>query len=71
MAAMWVVSMTTNSNGCHMDFFVQGKVLYNFSLLKVIPQKTKFNIEYIFPLLSALSGVYYPASLNSCQFEGG
>ena len=43
-AAMWVICMTTNSNGCHMDC-LKKEVLYHFSLLKVISQKTKVNIE--------------------------
>ena len=37
--------MATDSDGYHMDIILQ-KVLYHFSLSKVIAQKTKFNIEY-------------------------
>ena len=52
--------MTTDSDSCHVDYlyenrhlwlpcglFFNRKVLYHCSLSKVIPQKTKFNIEYL------------------------
>ena len=38
MAAMWVICRTTNNVGCHVTSLK--KILYNFFLLKVIPQKT-------------------------------
>ena len=44
-AFIWVIFMATDSDGYHMDIILQ-KVLYHFSLSKVIAQKTKFNIEY-------------------------
>ena len=62
-AAMWVICMTTNSNGCHMGF--KKKVLYPFSLLKVIPQKNKFNIEYLL-ILSNLKLSKSPIYTKSC-----
>ena len=55
------ICMKADSVGCHVDylydnqqwrlpcgFFLNRKVLYHFSLSKVIPQKTKFNIEYLY-----------------------
>ena len=54
------IQMTNNSYGCHVGYlydnwqwrlpcglFLNRKILYYFSLSKVIPQKTKFNIEYL------------------------
>ena len=56
-----LICMTTDSDGCHVGYlydnqqwrlqyglFGKRKVQYHFSVLKVIPQKTKFNIEYLF-----------------------
>ena len=39
-------NMTTDSDGYHV-YMKYKKALYHFSLLKVIPQKTNFNIEYL------------------------
>ena len=44
---MWVICMTTDSIGCHVDNFLTEKALYHFSLSKEIPKKTKFNLEYL------------------------
>ena len=44
-AAMQIICMTTDTYGYHMDMKLKRKFLYHFSPLKVIPQKTKFNIE--------------------------
>ena len=46
-AAMWVICMTTIIEGCHMEKFLKEKPQNNFSLSKVIPQKTKFNVQYL------------------------
>ena len=48
-AAMQVICMTTDSDDYHMDMKFKRKFLYHFSPLKVIPQKTKFNIECLDP----------------------
>ena len=40
--------MTTDSDGYHVDMKYKRKALYHFSLLKVIPHTTNFNIEYLF-----------------------
>ena len=39
--------MTTDSDGSHVNNFFYRKVLYHFSLSKVIPKKTKFNTKYL------------------------
>ena len=39
------ICMTTDSDGCHVDLKNQEKPFFHFSLLKVIPQKNKFNVE--------------------------
>ena len=44
-AAMSIICMTTDSDGYHTDMKFKRNVLYHFLCLKVIPQKTKFNIE--------------------------
>ena len=43
--AMGIFCMTTDSDGYHTDMKFERKVLYHFLRLKVIPQKSKFNIE--------------------------
>ena len=52
------ICMKTDSDGSHLGYLWQWqlpcglfkkKIFYHFSLLKVIPQKTKFNIEYLGP----------------------
>ena len=47
-AAIWIICMTTDIDGYHTDMKFKRKVLYHFLYLKVIPQKTKFNIECLF-----------------------
>ena len=42
-AAMWVICMTINSKGCHMDYFLKKS---HFLFLKVIPRK--LNLIYIY-----------------------
>ena len=49
---MWIICMTTESDGYHTDMKFKRKILYHFLCLKVIPQKTKFNIECL--LLSSV-----------------
>ena len=44
-AAIWIICMTTNTDGYHMDMKFKRNVLNHFSFFNVIPQKTKFNIE--------------------------
>ena len=46
---MWIICMTTDSDGYHMDMKFKRKFLYHFLPLKVIPQKTEFNIECLCP----------------------
>ena len=38
-AAMWVVCMTTDSDGCRVIYFWSKKVLYNFYFWKWVPRK--------------------------------
>ena len=40
-------NMKTDSDGYHVYMKYKRKALYHFSLLKVMPQKTNFNIEYL------------------------
>ena len=69
--------MTTNIDGCFLGYlydnrrgwipfglFVQRKVLYHFSLSKVIPQKMKFNMEYITSDFEILPGFGCPENDN-------
>ena len=44
-AAMWIICMTTDSVGYHTNMKFKINDLYHFPRLKVIPQKTEFNIE--------------------------
>ena len=42
---MWIICMTTDSDGYHTEMKFKRNVPYHFIRLNVIPQKTKFNIE--------------------------
>ena len=51
MVAVTVGCHTNNPNGsrqCRLSYYY---FIYNFSLLKVIPRKTKFDIEYLVDIL--------------------
>ena len=46
-AAISIICMTTDSDGYHTDMKFLRKIQYHFLCFKVIPQKFKFNIEYL------------------------
>ena len=56
--------MTTDSDGCHVDNFLTEKILYYFSLSKVNPQKTKFNIECFLTNLATTLFVEQPSTVQ-------
>ena len=51
-AAMWIICMTTDSGGYHMYMKFKRMFLYHFSPLKVMTQKTKFNIKCLVHTIS-------------------
>ena len=67
MAAMWIICITTDSDGYHTDMKFKRMFLDHFSPLKVSPQKTKFNIECLESLTVASSPVYTGGFPMSCQ----
>ena len=52
-AAMWNICMTTDTDGYHKDMKFKRKFPYHFPPFKVIPQKTKLNIECLIRQVTA------------------
>ena len=64
--------MTTDTDGYHKDMKFKRKVLFHFLRLKVIPQKTKFNIECLIsgPLDCFQTILKFPESLDISALGG-
>ena len=61
---MWIICMTTNSDGYHMDMKFKRKVPYHFSHLKVIPQKTEYRVPSEQESIGAQGLWHRPSSWN-------